>query len=81
MPTKKNNFEEQLKQLEEIVSRLEDGNVPLDEALNQFQAGIKISKNLDQQLTKAEETVAKLIDENGNEQPLDPTNASAPEDK
>lgn len=81
MPTKKNNFEEQLKQLEEIVSRLEDGNVPLDEALNQFQAGIKISKNLDQQLTKAEETVAKLIDENGNEQTLDPTNASAPEDK
>lgn len=81
MPTKKNNFEEQLKQLEEIVNRLEDGNVPLDEALNQFQAGIKISKNLDQQLTKAEETVAKLIDENGNEQTLDPTNASAPEDK
>ena len=81
MPTKKNNFEEQLKQLEEIVSRLEDGNVPLGEALNQFQAGIKISKNLDQQLTKAEETVAKLIDENGNEQTLDPTNASAPEDK
>lgn len=81
MPTKKNNFEAQLKELEEIVSRLENGNVPLDEALDQFQSGVKISKSLDKQLTKAEETVAKLIDENGNEQKLDPTNASAPEDK
>ncbi len=37
MPSKKNNFEEQLADLEKIVNNLENGNVPLDEALEQLQ--------------------------------------------
>lgn len=80
MPTKKNNFEEQLKQLQEIVTNLENGNVDLDEALDQFQAGVKISRSLEQKLTQAEETVAKLIDSDGTEHKLDPNNAQAPEE-
>lgn len=80
MASKKNNFEEQLKELEEIVTNLENGNVPLEEALTQFEAGVKISRNLDKKLTAAEETVAKLIDSDGTEHKLDPKDASAPED-
>lgn len=76
----KNNFEEQLNNLEKIVNNLENGNVALDDALKQFQDGVKISRELDKKLTQAEETVAKLIDSDGTEHQLDPTNASAPEE-
>ncbi|ALJ24122.1 exodeoxyribonuclease VII small subunit [Lactobacillus gallinarum] len=80
MPTKKNNFEEQLNSLEKIVTNLENGNVPLEEALKEFQEGVKISRELDKKLTSAEETVAKLIDSDGTEHKLDPNNVAAPED-
>lgn len=80
MPTKKNNFEEQLNSLEKIVTNLENGNVPLEDALKEFQEGVKISRELDKKLTSAEETVAKLIDSDGTKHELDPNNAAAPED-
>ena len=76
----KNNFESQLTELEKIVNNLENGNVPLEDALKEFQEGVKISRELDKKLTQAEETVAKLIDQDGTEHQLDPTNANAPEE-
>lgn len=80
MATKKNNFEEELNELQKIVSNLENGNVPLEDALNEFQTGVKLSRDLNKRLTEAEETVAKLIDSDGTEHKLDPNNASAPEE-
>ena len=41
MAVKKNNFEEQLTSLEQIVQNLENGNVPLEDALKEFQEGVK----------------------------------------
>lgn len=81
MATKKNNFEEQLNELQEIVNKLESGNVPLEDALNEFQAGVKLSRELEKKLNDAELTVAKLVDKDGNEKTLDPQNASAPEEE
>lgn len=81
MATKKNNFEEQLNELQEIVNKLESGNVPLEDALNAFQAGVKLSRELEKKLNDAEQTVAKLVDKDGNEKTLDPQNASAPEEE
>lgn len=81
MATKKNNFEEQLNELQEIVNKLENGNVPLEDALNEFQAGVKLSRELEKKLNDAEQTVAKLVDKDGNEKTLDPQNASAPEEE
>lgn len=81
MATKKNNFEEQLNELQEIVNMLESGNVPLEDALNEFQAGVKLSRELEKKLNDAEQTVAKLVDKDGNEKTLDPQNASAPEEE
>lgn len=81
MATKKNNFEEQLNELQEIVNKLESGNVPLEDALNEFQAGVKLSRELEKKLNDAEQTVAKLVDKDGNEKTLDPPNASAPEEE
>ena len=80
MPEKKNNFEEQLNQLQQIVTKLETGNVPLEDALNEFQAGVKLSRDLEKKLTEAEQTVAKLIDQDGNEKTLNPEDAAAPEE-
>ena len=80
MPEKKNNFEEQLNQLQQIVTKLETGNVPLEDALNEFQAGVKLSRDLEKKLTQAEQTVAKLIDQDGNEKTLNPEDAAAPEE-
>ena len=81
MATKKNNFEEQLNELQEIVNKLESGNVPLEDALNEFQAGVKLSRELEKKLNDAEQTVAKLVGKDGNEKTLDPQNASAPEEE
>lgn len=81
MATKKNNFEEQLNELQEIVNKLESGNVPLEDALSEFQAGVKLSRELEKKLNDAEQTVAKLVDKDGNKKTLDPQNASAPEEE
>lgn len=78
--TEKNNFESQLKELQEIVGQLENGQLSLEESLAQFQTGVKLSRELKQELTKAENTVAKLIESNGSEKELDPTDASAPKE-
>ncbi|MEE6683838.1 exodeoxyribonuclease VII small subunit [Limosilactobacillus reuteri] len=67
MATAKPTFEEQLAQLQQIVNHLEQGNVPLEEALQQFQKGIKLSKELQTKLTNAEKTLGHLIDDNGDE--------------
>ena len=67
MATEKLTFEEQLAQLQQIVNHLEQGNVPLEEALQQFQEGIKLSKELQTKLTNAEKTLGHLIDDNGDE--------------
>ena len=76
----KNNFEEQLNQLQMIVNNLENGQLSLEESLTQFQAGVKLSKELKQELSKAEEMVAKLIESDGSEKRLDPNDASAPKE-
>lgn len=81
MAIKKNNFEEQLNELQEIVNKLESGNVPLEYALSEFQAGVKLSRELEKKLNDAEQTVAKLVDKDGSEKTLDPQNASAPEEE
>ena len=56
-------------------------NVPLEDALSEFQAGVKLSRELEKKLNDAEQTVAKLVDKDGNEKALDPQNASAPEEE
>ena len=58
-------FEESLQELEQIVTRLEKGDVPLEEALAAFQKGM--SKQCQETLTNAEETLTKMMQENGQE--------------
>ncbi|MBI2884368.1 MAG: exodeoxyribonuclease VII small subunit [Candidatus Methylomirabilis oxyfera] len=50
-------FEEALKQLEVIVSRLERGDLPLEEALSVFEEGVRLTKLCSARLGEAERRV------------------------
>ena len=54
------SFEESLEKLESIVTRMEDGDVPLAELLDQFEAGTKLLKICEERLQKAELRIEKL---------------------
>ncbi|MDR1521257.1 MAG: exodeoxyribonuclease VII small subunit [Streptococcaceae bacterium] len=63
-------FEESLNDLETLVSKLEQGEVPLEEALTTFKQGMRLSKELTDTLKKAEKTLAKIMNEEGLEVPF-----------
>ncbi|EOK00981.1 exodeoxyribonuclease 7 small subunit [Enterococcus faecalis EnGen0340] len=67
MPAKEKTFEESLNALEEIVQRLERGDVPLEEALAAFQEGMALSKQCQDTLEKSEKTLTKMMTENNEE--------------
>ncbi len=62
---KNTNFEESIKNLELIVKDLENGNVPLDDAINKFNEAMNLVKICDEKLKNAEENVNKILNENG----------------
>ncbi|EHJ55691.1 exodeoxyribonuclease 7 small subunit [Streptococcus urinalis FB127-CNA-2] len=64
-------FEENLKDLETIVSKLESGEVPLEEAISEFQKGMLLSKNLQKTLDEAEKTLVKVMQADGTETEMD----------
>lgn len=64
---KKQTFESSLKQLEKIVSQLEDGDLPLEESLKLFEDGVKLSRECRERLEQAERRIEVLLkDEDGN---------------
>jgi exodeoxyribonuclease VII small subunit len=54
-------FEEALKKLEKIVGDLEDGNLSLDDALDRYEEGIKLSKLCAKKLEVAKKKVEILL--------------------
>lgn len=62
---KEMTFEESLEKLEEIVNRLENGDVPLDDAIDEFNEAMKLVKTCNDKLNAAEESIAKIVRENG----------------
>ena len=65
--SKETKFEENLADLEVIVQKLENGDVALEEAIAEFQKGMKLSKELQASLDKAEKTLVKVMQEDGTE--------------
>jgi exodeoxyribonuclease VII small subunit len=59
----KNSFEESLKRLEKIVDSLERGEVTIDEALDLYEEGMKLSKSCAEKLKIAEMRIKKLTKE------------------
>ena len=63
-------FESALEELEELVERLESGDLPLDEALADFERGVKLTRECQKKLASAEQKVKVLMEENGQVQEL-----------
>ncbi len=60
MAAKKKSFEESMLRLEEIVARLEQGEVSLEESMTLFEEGTKLAAACGKQLDTAEQKVWKL---------------------
>ncbi len=67
MNENKVDFEKLFNELEEIVKKMEEGNLKLSESLELFERGIKISKILKKELEEIEHKVEVLVkdDETG----------------
>lgn len=77
MEKKKVSFEENLRELENIVRRLENGDVGLDEMLELFEQGISRTKECNEQLKNAEQKISILMKNTSGEieeKPMEGTN-------
>ena len=68
------DFEKSLAELEQIVERLERGDLSLDESLQQFERGVQLTKSCQAALKQAEHKVEVLLRKtsDGNEQATAP---------
>jgi len=55
------SFETSLSELEQIVEKLESGDLPLEESLELFEKGIKLSRECRARLTNAERRIEILV--------------------
>jgi exodeoxyribonuclease VII small subunit len=59
---KNKSFEEAMSELEKIIEKLEVGELPLDDSLEYFQKGIKLSKYLSKKLDEVERKISVIIE-------------------
>lgn len=64
---KSENFEEMMKQLEEISKELENGTLTLDESVEKFEEGMQLSKQCSKILENAEKRISILIKDNNGD--------------
>ena len=57
------DFEKSLEQLEEIVSKMEQGQLSLEQSLSAFEEGVKLTRSCQDSLKTAEQRVSQLIKE------------------
>lgn len=57
-------FEENMSELQSIVEKLENGDMNLDDAIVEFEKAMSLIKSCDAKLKEAENTIAKIVDEN-----------------
>jgi len=72
-------FEEDLERLEEIVHALEEGGLPLDEALKQFEEGMTLKRKCEKALTAAEKRIELLIENSDGDLEATPFDEDAAE--
>lgn len=59
------NFETALNDLNQIVEKLEQGGLSLEDALSQFERGVKLTRLCQEALRAAEQKVEILMEKNG----------------
>ena len=65
------NFEEALQELERLVSSMEEGELSLEDSMKAFEKGIKLTRECQTALQKAEQKVQILLTEAGETQAFD----------
>ena len=65
------NFEEALQELERLISSMEEGELSLEESMKAFEKGIKLTRECQTALQKAEQKVQILLNESGKTQAFD----------
>lgn len=65
---KEKNFEASMQRLEEIVSLLEDGSIPLEESIKLFEEGTKLAQECNTKLAQAEQKITQLTSEETKEE-------------
>lgn len=64
------DFEKKLSRIEEIVQKMEKGELALEESLKLFEEGVKLSRDCHSQLNEAEAKVKKLVGFDADGKPL-----------
>ncbi|MFM1886084.1 MAG: exodeoxyribonuclease small subunit [Pseudomonadota bacterium] len=64
-PADKPDFETQLQQLEALVARLERGDLPLEQALADFEQGVALARQCQAELSAAQQRVEVLVQRDG----------------
>jgi|AntRauTorckE6833_2_1112554.scaffolds.fasta_scaffold02504_3 exodeoxyribonuclease VII small subunit len=59
------NFEQQMQQLEQLVTRMESGDLSLEDSLQAFEQGVTLTRNCQKLLTEAEQRVSRLQESHG----------------
>ncbi|WP_368652038.1 exodeoxyribonuclease VII small subunit [Ornithinibacillus sp. 4-3] len=65
------SFEDAMVKLEDIVKKLEEGDVPLETAISYYQQGMELSKLCNTKLQNVQEKMTMIMNENGELQPFD----------
>lgn len=64
---KKLTFEERLQQVEAMIAKMESGEMPLEEAMQQYEAGLNALNALEKELTAAQQRLTVLRQQNGED--------------
>ena len=64
---KKLTFEERLQQVEALIAKMESGEMPLEEAMQQYEAGLNALNALEKELTAAHQRLTVLRQQSGED--------------
>lgn len=64
---KKLTFEERLQQVEALIAKMESGEMPLEEAMQQYEAGLNALNALERELTAAQQRLTVLRQQSGED--------------
>lgn len=64
---KKLTFEERLQQVEALIVKMESGEMPLEEAMQQYEAGLNALNALEKELTAAQQRLTVLRQQSGED--------------
>ena len=64
---KKLTFEERLQQVEALIAKMESGEMPVEEAMQQYEAGLNALNALEKELTAAQQRLTVLRQQSGED--------------